>query len=115
MPHPIPNIPGEPASPDIAYHLSNRVAELCGLRQPKFPGSQPVSFTTDSLAMLENMDFWVCEKSDGVRVLLYVVLNPSTGEQEVWLVCISSFSHSRPSVRKFTLTCRSTVNNDTSG
>lgn len=35
------------------------------------------------------MNFWVCEKSDGVRVLVFVVMNGGTGEQEVWLVSLS--------------------------
>lgn len=35
-----------------------------------------------------NDSFWVCEKSDGVRVLLFVVMNGMTGSQEVWLVSI---------------------------
>jgi mRNA guanylyltransferase len=36
--------------------------------------------------MLESMDFWVCEKSDGVRVLVFIVMNGMSGNQEVWLV-----------------------------
>ncbi|EGU12639.1 mRNA-capping enzyme subunit alpha [Rhodotorula toruloides ATCC 204091] len=49
-----------------------------------FPGSQPVSFDYDSLALLEKEDFWVCEKSDGVRVLVMIV---ATGfGQEVYLI-----------------------------
>ncbi|SCZ93553.1 BZ3500_MvSof-1268-A1-R1_Chr6-3g08735 [Microbotryum saponariae] len=39
----------------------------------RFPGSQPVSFDLQSLKMLEEEDFWVCEKSDGVRVIVLVV------------------------------------------
>ncbi len=87
MPHPIPDIPGALLEdPQIAQFLSERVATLCGLRGSKFPGSQPVSFTLKSLDMLEKMDFWVCEKSDGVRVLVFIVMNGQTNNQEVWLV-----------------------------
>jgi hypothetical protein len=32
------------------------------------------------------MDFWVCEKSDGLRVLVFVVMNQGSGQQETWLV-----------------------------
>lgn len=46
-----------------------------------------MSFTSASLDLLERMDFWVCEKSDGVRVLVFIVINGATGRQEVWLVC----------------------------
>jgi mRNA guanylyltransferase len=87
MPHtPIPDIPGTLADPTTSHHLSARVAELCGLRDNKFPGSQPISFSSTSLELLEKKDFWVCEKSDGVRVLVFVVMNGMTGNQEVWLV-----------------------------
>lgn len=45
-----------------------------------------MSFTTRSVELLEKMDFWVCEKTDGVRVLLFVVFNQQSGSQEVYLV-----------------------------
>jgi mRNA guanylyltransferase len=96
MPHPVPDIPGALLTdPQIAGHLSARVAELCGLRNSKFPGAQPVSFTGQSLEMLETMDFWVCEKSDGVRVLVFIVMNGMTMNQEVWLVGRSHFHRQR--------------------
>jgi mRNA guanylyltransferase len=89
MPHtPIPAIPGVQADPQTAHHLSARVSELCGIRENRFPGSQPVSFSSASLELLETKDFWVCEKSDGVRVLVFVVMNGMTGNQEVWLVSV---------------------------
>ena len=82
----IPDIPGEQANPETAHFLSARVAEVCGLSSSRFPGSQPVSFELKSLELLEKKDFWVCEKSDGVRVLVYIVVNNITGMQETWLV-----------------------------
>ncbi|TYJ54735.1 hypothetical protein B9479_004583 [Cryptococcus floricola] len=85
---PIPDIPGERLqNPETKYHLASRVSQLCGLNSPdKFPGSQPVSFSTASLDLLEKKDFWVCEKSDGVRVLVFIVINGFSGEQETWLI-----------------------------
>ena len=75
-----------------------------------FPGSQPVSFSTKDLERLENEEcvscdpphilhscvcfsYWVCEKSDGVRVLLVVLTNLDTSEQ---MVCIVRSSHPIP-------------------
>lgn len=87
MTHPIPEIPGIQAPSDIRDHLQGHLANLCQLRgRNRFPGAQPVSFTKDSLGLLENMDFWVCEKSDGVRVLVFIVMNAALGRQETWLV-----------------------------
>ncbi|WWC61360.1 uncharacterized protein I303_103941 [Kwoniella dejecticola CBS 10117] len=84
---PIPDIPGQLLTdPTIRSYLTSRVTEICGLNGPKFPGSQPVSFQTSSLELLETENFWVCEKSDGVRILVLIVVNGMTGNQEVWLI-----------------------------
>ncbi|EIW69489.1 hypothetical protein TREMEDRAFT_62350 [Tremella mesenterica DSM 1558] len=83
----VPDIPGTLLEDqETHYHLSERVSQLCGLSNNRFPGSQPVSFTVASLEMLEKMDFWVCEKSDGVRVLVFIVYNKMSQQQEVWLI-----------------------------
>lgn len=97
MPHPIPEIPGVEASdPAITHYLKERLSDLCQVpnRQVRFPGSQPISFSLDSLQLLESMDFWVCEKSDGVRVLVFIVMNGAVGVQETWLVSPCSMSES---------------------
>ncbi|KAK4053485.1 Dcp1p-Dcp2p decapping enzyme complex alpha subunit [Microbotryomycetes sp. JL201] len=69
---------------DMLYMLRSHLAELCGLQSQRFPGSQPVSFDKDSIELLKKEDFWVCEKSDGVRVLVLIVANEQG--QQVYLV-----------------------------
>lgn len=52
--HPIPDIPGELVTdPGMNHILRSKVAELCGLNSLKFPGSQPISFSSASLDLLE--------------------------------------------------------------
>lgn len=71
------------------YFLKQHLANLCGLRgSQRFPGSQPVSFTHKSLELLETEDFWVCEKSDGVRVMALIVVKgtPQGPAQEVYFI-----------------------------
>lgn len=63
----------------------------------RFPGSQPVSFSKQSVDKLLRQEydvrggladssFWVCEKSDGQRVLMLIVVPQTTGIQEIYLV-----------------------------
>ncbi|BGP38679.1 Dcp1p-Dcp2p decapping enzyme complex alpha subunit [Rhodotorula kratochvilovae] len=84
---PVPDrIPGEPVlDGDKHWNLKKHLSDLCGTQgTARFPGSQPVSFDYESLKLLEQEDFWVCEKSDGVRVLVLIV---ATGfGQEVYLI-----------------------------
>ncbi|GAA5946865.1 hypothetical protein JCM1841_001201, partial [Sporobolomyces salmonicolor] len=73
---PVPErIPGELVQdPEKHWQLRGHLARLCGIKgTARFPGSQPVSFDLHSLQLLETEDFWVCEKSDGVRVLVLIV------------------------------------------
>ncbi|KAK4702619.1 mRNA guanylyltransferase, partial [Phenoliferia sp. Uapishka_3] len=83
---PVPErIPGDLITdPERLHQLKTHLATLCGLQSLRFPGSQPVSFDRDSLQLLEREDFWVCEKSDGVRVLVLIVATPEG--QEVYLI-----------------------------
>ncbi|KAL1693326.1 mRNA capping enzyme, catalytic domain-containing protein [Schizophyllum commune] len=85
---PIPDIPGELVHPnsDQGLWLKAQVARLCHLDNDRFPGSQPISFGERNLADLENDDFWVCEKSDGIRVLLLILTNPETQEVIICLI-----------------------------
>ncbi|KIO17865.1 hypothetical protein M407DRAFT_32462 [Tulasnella calospora MUT 4182] len=84
---PLPTLPGEfIESRDEVFALRSYVAALLGLESTRFPGSQPVSFKTGDLRRLENEDYWVCEKSDGIRVLVYIKYIQHSNEQEVYLI-----------------------------
>ncbi|KAI7862330.1 mRNA-capping enzyme subunit alpha [Spinellus fusiger] len=79
---PVPAIPGTPIKDDS--ELKSRIAALLDLKSYKFPGAQPVSFYTHQLDELINEDYYVAEKSDGVRCLAYITVNKAK-EQEVYL------------------------------
>ncbi|TCD64151.1 Dcp1p-Dcp2p decapping enzyme complex alpha subunit [Steccherinum ochraceum] len=84
----IPDLPGDPVPhrSDQELWLKKLVSGLCHLEHDRFPGSQPVSFATNDLDKLEKQDFWVCEKSDGVRVLLLVQTDLRTNDQGVYFI-----------------------------
>ncbi|KAJ7444940.1 mRNA capping enzyme, catalytic domain-containing protein, partial [Mycena latifolia] len=102
----IPDVPGTRVPPHSEQEswLKDHVSRICQvdrhrsvrnssrscldqcLSSKRFPGSQPVSFAQRDLAKLESQDFWVCEKSDGMRVLLLVHTDPDSGSQMVYLI-----------------------------
>ncbi|KAF8559638.1 mRNA capping enzyme, alpha subunit [Imleria badia] len=84
----IPDIPGfhVPRGSDQESWLKSHVARLCQLDHNRFPGSQPISFSLNHLADLERRDYWVCEKSDGIRVLFFLQTDPNGGSQVVYLI-----------------------------
>ncbi|KAF8844897.1 mRNA capping enzyme [Paxillus ammoniavirescens] len=84
----IPNIPGRriPHGSEQDVWLKGYVARLCRLDHNRFPGSQPISFSLSHLAELERRDYWVCEKSDGVRVLFFLQTDRNGGSQVVYLI-----------------------------
>ena len=65
---------------DLKRELQRRLYELLSplYSHPSyFPGGQPVSFTRDHLfTNLLSSDYFVCEKSDGCRYLLYLAQPP---------------------------------------
>lgn len=90
--------------------MLTRVYDICCLTADfapnrRFPGAQPVSFEKQSIDTLLNEDYWVCEKTDGQRVLIYIVIHPMTGRQEVFLVRAHKLKLDSPAVdiNKFTV------------
>lgn len=82
----VPSIPGDPMPDDVTYQLQQEVARLVGKRGHGFVGSQPVSFASAHIEThLLRRDYFVCEKSDGLRCLMFCILDPS-GEEAVFLI-----------------------------
>ncbi|KAG7528157.1 hypothetical protein FFLO_06376 [Filobasidium floriforme] len=84
--HPIPDIPGRLIPTETRNQVQSLLVGLVPGFTGRFPGAQPVSMTYSSLTRLEENNFWVCEKTDGVRVLLLIVWNGLSGRQETFLV-----------------------------
>ncbi|KAF8077651.1 mRNA capping enzyme [Lyophyllum atratum] len=84
----IPDLPGNlvPRNSEQESWLKAQVAKICHMDRPRFPGSQPVSFGMRDLDKLESADYWVCEKSDGVRVLFLINTDLASGDQALYLI-----------------------------
>ncbi|KAL6939404.1 Dcp1p-Dcp2p decapping enzyme complex alpha subunit [Hanseniaspora osmophila] len=84
-----PEIPGIVQPQNVVFDLKIIVSKILNHQKPlqAFPGSQPVSFQeTDIQTKLLADDYYVCEKTDGLRVLMFVIVNPVTQEQGVFLI-----------------------------
>ncbi|CAM0137936.1 Dcp1p-Dcp2p decapping enzyme complex alpha subunit [Umbelopsis sp. WA50703] len=81
----VPDIPGTLQQEPALGYLKQYVADLLQMRNYRFPGAQPVSFSSRHLQELESEDYFVAEKSDGVRCLALITVNRRTKEQEIYL------------------------------
>ncbi|KAI9341960.1 mRNA capping enzyme, catalytic domain-containing protein [Obelidium mucronatum] len=87
----LPTIPGIPVQGPQLTELRIHMSRLFGIevnerRDPRFPGAQPVSFNKSHLSLLEEENFFVSEKADGIRCLLLTTRNAHTGRYDTFLV-----------------------------
>jgi mRNA guanylyltransferase len=59
------------AGQELQRTFQREVADLLGRDNLNFPGAQPVSFAARHISELKAKDYWVCEKTDGLRYLMY--------------------------------------------
>lgn len=70
---------GKPVASVIDTFLKSRISILTNSKD--FPGMQPVSLDKSNVSRLLSTDYHVCEKSDGIRILGFMIQKPSaTGE-----------------------------------
>ncbi|SCW00442.1 LAFE_0C04280g1_1 [Lachancea fermentati] len=84
-----PEIPGIKQSANVTQDIRMLVCKLLNSPKPakSFPGSQPVSFQhIDIEDKLLAQDYYVCEKTDGLRALMLIVINPMTKEQGCFII-----------------------------
>ncbi|KAL7751182.1 hypothetical protein RI367_003387 [Sorochytrium milnesiophthora] len=79
-------IPGQPVGGPYLAELQAAVAKLLNIRGDKFPGAQPVSFQSSHLKDLEHENFFVCEKTDGLRAILYLCYNAQISQYEAFFI-----------------------------
>ncbi|PVH98404.1 mRNA capping enzyme, alpha subunit [Periconia macrospinosa] len=67
-----PSIPGIQLGKEDSDELKKAVAGLLERDNLRFPGAQPVSFARQHLAELQHREYFLCEKTDGIRCLMYL-------------------------------------------
>jgi len=69
----IEKVGGVWAGDDLQRGFQIEVASLLKRNNPRnFPGAQPVSFARQHIEELKTQDYFVCEKTDGIRYLMYL-------------------------------------------
>ncbi|KAG0150959.1 hypothetical protein CROQUDRAFT_37469 [Cronartium quercuum f. sp. fusiforme G11] len=69
------HLPGQRVTcPETIRQLKTHRARLCNIHSAKrFIGSQPVTLNKATLKLIQREEYWVCEKSDGMRVMVMIV------------------------------------------
>jgi len=65
-------MPGDLIPNHKAEALKDEVANILQRDNIRFPGAQPVSFAREHVAELQNQEYFMCEKTDGLRCLLFL-------------------------------------------
>lgn len=68
----ISRVGGQWAGPQLQSEFQQEVSQLLHRHNRNFPGAQPVSFSAKHLTELKKEDYYVCEKTDGLRYLMYL-------------------------------------------
>ncbi|KAF2852634.1 mRNA capping enzyme, alpha subunit [Plenodomus tracheiphilus IPT5] len=69
---PPPQMPGQLLSNYDAQPLKEEVARILERENLRFPGAQPVSFAREHVQELQRQEYFMCEKTDGLRCLLFL-------------------------------------------
>ncbi|KAE9967237.1 hypothetical protein BLS_006510 [Venturia inaequalis] len=80
MPGSVPDMPGIKADEHLAGLLQREVASLLNRDRTNFPGAQPVSFARSHIEELCKEDYYLCEKTDGIRCLLFCTIDEHANE-----------------------------------
>ncbi|EGF79427.1 hypothetical protein BATDEDRAFT_89511 [Batrachochytrium dendrobatidis JAM81] len=71
------SILGLPVDPTYATELRARIKALVGCKSDGFPGAVSLHLTQVRLKILEENDYFVCERGRGSRVLVLLLVTPS--------------------------------------
>ncbi|KAH7067791.1 mRNA capping enzyme, catalytic domain-containing protein [Paraphoma chrysanthemicola] len=69
---PPPPMPGTLIPNEDANFLRGVVADTLDRDNTRFPGAQPVSFAREHVKELQQQEYFMCEKTDGLRCLLFL-------------------------------------------
>ena len=68
------------ATRELQSQFQHEVAQLLQRSgNTSFPGAQPVSFSAEHIQELKTQDYYVCEKTDGLRYLMYLTHDEQGG------------------------------------